>query len=412
MVGDEHTARPLAGSRRSSRAVLGLTMTVVGLALMAFAGLVLFWPDGEPPSGPSRVPPTEPIERPPLGIAAVTYPTPLPTQPPEPTRPPLNWERPTAEPQVVAAALDASALGAAPGEVIGRVDGPLTILPQRSRSTVITYSVKKGDNLGTIAKTFGITENTIIWSNDRFYVNAMRVGLKLNILPVDGVYHHVNEPQTIADIADLYEVGPYDIIDSEYNSLFGATPETILPEGLYVVVPGGTGSTEPIYWDPGITMTTASGQPGALTSAHGYASFGAADDAGSCGREPVYNATLPVGAPIWRGYRITQDFSWNHGGIDLAVPAGTPVYAAGGGTVIFNGWSSWGYGYTVVIAHGGSLTLYGHLNGSFVRCGEVVEQGQNIAVSGNSGNSSGPHLHFEIRGPDGRPTSPWNYQKF
>ena len=181
---------------------------------------------------------------------------------------------------------------------------------------------------------------------------------------------------------------------------------------MYVVVPGGTGSTAPIYWDPGITITSASGAPGALESAHGYATFGAADDPGSCGRQPVYNATLPVGSPIYRNYRITQDFSWNHGGIDLAVPAGTPVFAAGGGTVIFSGWSSWGYGYTVVVAHGGSLTVYGHLNGAFVGCGEVVEQGQNIAVTGNSGRSSGPHLHFEIRGSDGRPTSPWNYQSF
>jgi len=88
------------------------------------------------------------------------------------------------------------------------------------------------------------------------------------------------------------------------------------------------------------------------------------------------------------------------------------LFAAGGGTVIFKGWSTWGYGYTVVIAHGGTLSIYGHLNGAFVGCGETVTAGQNIAVSGNSGRSSGPHLHFEIRGPGGAPVNPWDYQGF
>jgi murein DD-endopeptidase MepM/ murein hydrolase activator NlpD len=65
-----------------------------------------------------------------------------------------------------------------------------------------------------------------------------------------------------------------------------------------------------------------------------------------------------------------------------------------------------------VIAHGSTLTIYGHLNGDFVSCGEVVTAGQNIAVTGSSGRSSGPHLHFEIRGPGGVPVSPWDYQGF
>jgi murein DD-endopeptidase MepM/ murein hydrolase activator NlpD len=240
----------------------------------------------------------------------------------------------------------------------------------------------------------------------------MRVGMDLTILPVDGVYHRTQEPQTVSDIAKLYDVDPYVIIDSEYNTLFGATAETVLPTGLYVVVPGGTGSKEPIYWDPGIVMTTDTGTSGSgVNAGTSYASF-AVGDPGSCGRQAVVGGSPPYTAPIWRNYSITQDFTWNHGGIDLAVPVGTLVYAAGGGTVIFSGWSTWGYGYTVVVAHGGTLSLYGHLNGAFVSCGEVVTAGQNIAVSGTSGRSSGPHLHFEIRGSGGAPDNPWNYQSF
>jgi len=351
-----------------------------------------------------------------LGIAAVEYPTPLPTIPPTPTLPPVEWVRPTADPQTVMAALEGPLTVAMAGQSIARQFDPLTIIPERPRSTVITYKVKKGDNLRDIAARFGLDEKTIIWSNDRFYVNAMRIGLELNILPVDGVYHRVQGIQTIAEIAEMYQVDPYAIIDSEFNTLFGAKPETVLPEGLWVIVPGGTGSTEPIYWDPGIVMarTSADGSNpvgAGITVGAEVAAF-AIGDPGSCGKQVVSGGSPPVSPPIYARYRITQDYSWNHGGIDLAVPPGTPVFAAGGGTVIFSGMSTWGYGYTVVIAHGSTLSLYGHLNGAFVSCGETVTAGQNIAVTGNSGRSSGPHLHFEIRGPGGAPVNPWNYQSF
>ncbi len=395
------------------RRVLSGAMLSGALVLVALAGAVIFWPRDSRDAVPA--PPAQTVP-PPLGIAAVDYPTPIPTLPPTPTLPPVDWVRPTADPQAIVAALDVPVESALAEGVIAREINPLTIIPQRSRSTVITYTVKRNDNLRSIAERFGLSENTIIWSNDRFYVNAMRIGLELNILPVDGVYHHVQQPQSIADIAAEYAVDPYAIIDSEYNTLFGAVPQTILPEGLWVVVPGGTGSTEPIYWDPGIVMTTTTTDGSnpvgtGVNAGTDVASF-AVGDPGSCGRQVVSGGSPPVGAPIWARYEITQDFSWNHGGIDLAVPPGTPVYAAGGGTVIFSGWSTWGYGYTVVIAHGGTLSIYGHLNGAFVSCGQVVTAGQNIAVTGSSGRSSGPHLHFEIRGSGGAPVNPWNYQSF
>ena len=101
--------------------------------------------------------------------------------------------------------------------------------------------------------------------------------------------------------------------------------------------------------------------------------------------------------PLTTSYTWMRGFSGVHSGVDLSTPTGTPVHAAQGGTVIFAGWSSWGYGYTVVLAHGAFTTLYGHLNGVGVGCGQSVGSGQVIASSGSSGNSTGPHLHFEIR---------------
>ncbi|GIV82004.1 MAG: hypothetical protein KatS3mg051_1358 [Anaerolineae bacterium] len=402
------SSAPPAGSGWRGLSVL---MVAGALVLTALALIVALRPARTPtPAAPTATQPAV------LGIAAIEYPTPLPTIPPTPTLPPVEWVRPTADPQTVMAALQSPLTVAMADQTIARQFDPLTIIPERPRSTVITYTVKKGDNLRDIAARFGLDENTIIWSNDRFYVNAMRVGLELNILPVDGVYHHVQGVQTIAEIAEMYQVDPYAIIDSEFNTLFGAKPETVLPEGLWVIVPGGTGSTEPIYWDPGIVMakvsTDGSNPVGAGISVGADVASFAVGDPGSCGKQVVSGGSPPVSPPIYARYRITQDFSWNHGGIDLAVPPGTPVFAAGGGTVIFSGWSTWGYGYTVVIAHGSTLSLYGHLNGAFVGCGETVTAGQNIAVTGNSGRSSGPHLHFEIRGPGGAPVNPWNYQSF
>ena len=87
-----------------------------------------------------------------------------------------------------------------------------------------------------------------------------------------------------------------------------------------------------------------------------------------------------------------------HTGIDLVEPFGSPVYAADDGVVALVGSSSQGYGRYVVIAHSGGLdTLYGHLSTAVVKVGQVVVQGQTIGLEGSTGNSTGPHLHFELR---------------
>ena len=99
---------------------------------------------------------------------------------------------------------------------------------------------------------------------------------------------------------------------------------------------------------------------------------------------------LPNGTYV-RGYYA------GHSGIDVAAPVGSPIYAANGGPVLYAGWNNWGYGRAVVIGHGPWSTLYGHMNNIAVRCGQVVGAGQVVGYVGSTGNSSGPHLHFEIR---------------
>lgn len=104
----------------------------------------------------------------------------------------------------------------------------------------------------------------------------------------------------------------------------------------------------------------------------------------------------------------TKGASTNHKGIDWATPTGTPIVASNGGKVVTAGWVS-GYGYAVYINHSdGRQTRYGHLNKVLVKVGQYVSQGEKIALSGNTGRSTGPHLHFEIR-INGTPVNPLQY---
>ena len=100
---------------------------------------------------------------------------------------------------------------------------------------------------------------------------------------------------------------------------------------------------------------------------------------------------------------FSQYYSYFHQGLDIALPLGNAVYASDTGTVSYAGWNSTGYGYLVVVNHGrGISTYYAHLSDNYVYVGQVVRQGDVIAATGNTGNSSGPHIHFEIRVDNGR----------
>ena len=106
--------------------------------------------------------------------------------------------------------------------------------------------------------------------------------------------------------------------------------------------------------------------------------------------------------PISSGYTITSRFGWrrsgNHTGLDVAAPTGTDIHAAASGTVIASGWSTGGYGYHVIINHGNGVhTLYGHCSKLYVKEGQYVNQGDVIGAVGSTGNSTGPHLHLDVR---------------
>lgn len=283
---------------------------------------------------------------------------------------------------------------------------PFTFIPDRPRSEFIEYTVVRGDTVDAIARRFGLKTDTIAWCNDRRIIFVLRPGDVLRIPPVDGACHVVlgSRNLTIAQIAQEYKIDdPYQVVDSPFNpQLYGRSPDDVLSSGVTIFLPGGQG--EVITWNPGYQKDEdASGNIRSVTFAAGQP--------GSCGAVPPGGGTFwtnPLPNGTW-----TRGFFVGHSGIDLAAPQGTPIYAANGGPVIFSGFSSWGYGETIVLAHGRISTLYAHMVQRNLVCGQVAAAGQVIGLVGSTGNSSGPHLHFEIRfddvpqDPSGTPGIGW-----
>lgn len=284
-----------------------------------------------------------------------------------------------------------------PTEVLGP-DG----FPLKSRPYVLQYTVKPGDALLLIAEHFHLSPDTIFWANtDTLKDNAdlILVGIRLYILPVDGVYHLSNGQQTIAQIATQYGVTPDIILSSDYNDLRGDDASVIPPAGLYVVVPGGT--RQYTGWLAPIQTGTDAGRAYPQGTSHPGSCLEHYTGAGGSGK-----FINPLGGTP---YRVTQGFEPWHPGVDLAAEKAAPIYAADSGVVVFAGWHRDGYGNLVIIDHGqGYTTYYGHLNDRFVGCGDQVGQGQLIGNMGMTGNATGIHLHFEVREQD-VPQNPYNY---
>ncbi|UCG23787.1 MAG: peptidoglycan DD-metalloendopeptidase family protein [Chloroflexota bacterium] len=254
---------------------------------------------------------------------------------------------------------------------------PYTFEGKKPQQQVITYTVQPNDTPIGIAEQFGIKPETLLGGNAFLSeeASALQAGSMLVILPVDGVLHDVGEGDSLERVAQLYGVTEEDIIAYEPNAL--EFPYRLYP-GTQIMVPGGV--RDVWFW-------TAPQLPSRPSSS---------DSTGS-GIAPQIQGT---GTFIWPvGYRrITQHYWYGHPAIDIGLPEGTAVLASDTGTVTWAGWNVYGYGNLIVINHGnGYETYYGHLSGINVVPGQVVYQGSQIGSSGNTGRSSGPHLHLEIR---------------
>lgn len=239
---------------------------------------------------------------------------------------------------------------------------------------ISVYVVRTGDTLSAIAKMFGVSPNTILWANDIPRAGSVKVGQKLVILPVSGTQHTVKKGDTIEKIAALYKAEADDIRES--NNIEGGD---ILAVGENIIIPNGVESEAPSV-SPVKTIKKALGSLVNTVSSPTVSTDG-------------YFVRPTAG-------RKTQGIH-GHNGIDFHASKGTSVVAAAAGTVVVSRDSGWGggYGQYIVVKHGnGTQTLYAHLSANLVSEGQEVYQGQLIGLSGATGKSFGPHLHFEVRG--------------
>lgn len=277
-----------------------------------------------------------------------------------------------------------------------RSANPRTIIASQPRREVTTYIVETKDSMFGIANKFKLKPETILWANfDELEGNADMLipGMELNIPPVDGVYYQWQEGDTLESVAEEFKVTPENILLYSPNRLDITNP-VIQPE-TYIMIPDGKREIVQ-QW---IIPLVARGSSGVLTNVIGPGGC-SIPDGGAYGTGTFMyptNETRTSGNDFWSG----------HLGIDLAVGMGDLVRASDGGVIIYAGWGSGGYGNMVMIDHGtGYQTLYAHLSSVAVSCGQSVGQGSIIGYGGSTGNSTGPHLHFEVRFMGGF-VNPW-----
>jgi murein DD-endopeptidase MepM/ murein hydrolase activator NlpD len=249
------------------------------------------------------------------------------------------------------------------------------------RGLLKKYKVQPGDTLTGIANRFGVSMMTIWWANNLTSRTSIHTGQTLTIPPVDGIVVTVAEGDTLDSVAAQYEVDPQAIYD--LNGL----QDSALVIGQTLILPGAIGVTIPA------PVSRPKPAPHPSTSGPGP---------GPTIRPP---ASYPGGKMTWpvvggRNY-ISQYFHAGHYAIDIAADYGTKVVAAAPGVVIFAGWKDNGGGYQVWIAHGSNLfTTYNHMSAITVGIGQSVARGQQVGRVGQTGNATGPHLHFEVwQGP-------------
>jgi murein DD-endopeptidase MepM/ murein hydrolase activator NlpD len=257
-----------------------------------------------------------------------------------------------------------------------------TLVPEERKQTEsFAYAIQSGDTLSSIGEMFKISTDALKYVNGLTDTSVLSIGDTLTIPPVSGLIHAVRDGDTLGSIAEKYDVASQAIADFNY-----ILDTSTLAVGDELVIPGAKVPTPVIHLIPLYAIPP----PFAF-------------DVPALGDGFIWPTTVRI---------ITQYFAWYHNGLDIAVPWGwgmPPVYASSSGTVTRAGWGPWGLGLQVSINHGdGFETLYGHMSRIDVGYGQRVSKGQFIGLMGNSGRSTGPHLHFTVK-YNGIPQNPLNY---
>ncbi len=282
-----------------------------------------------------------------------------------------------------------------------RQANPDTTIPTRPRFEIERYTIQPGDTVFGIAAQFNLEPDTIIWGNPELAdkLNQLVPGTTINILPINGALRVVQTGDTLEKIARVFHGKEEEIIAFAGNDIDPENPEVTV--GQTLIIPGGW--RDNVVWTlPEVPIAT-----------------GAQRTTGSVSRNEPGSCAGPFSGPtgganfVWPAnnhYLSGFNYSGSHPGIDIAAGLGAPIYAADTGVVVFSGGSLYGYGNLVIVDHGnGWQTAYAHLSQINYGCGQAISQGAMLGLSGSTGNSSGPHLHFEMRHIEYGRVNPWNY---
>jgi len=246
-------------------------------------------------------------------------------------------------------------------KVLGNVFGGNS----KKNKAITEYVVQSGDTFKSIATSYDISVNTLLWANDLTTSSKPKVGQSLVILPTDGLLHLVKSGDILSDIAKKYSASSKEIIS--YNELTG---ESDIYIGDILIIPNGVMPKKAVSINNTKQTVVAN----------------------SYFINPTYG-------------RITQGLHY-YNAIDVANKCGTPIYAASSGTVqrVKYGYNFGGGNLVTILHANGTVTYYGHLMTIFVKSGDKVGVGERIALMGGGtgtvgdGISTGCHLHFQVTG--------------
>jgi len=264
-----------------------------------------------------------------------------------------------------------------------------------SREEPVVHTVEKGETFSQIAENYKISSEALMQNNSGIVPEKLQIGQKLNVTaPVPLVSVKTVEQITVT------EKVPYEITEQQDSSMYKGIRK-VLVSGIY-------GEKSVLYNVTKVNNIVTE----KVKLDEAYISY-PKNEVVAVGTK-IRPKEAPTGKfirPYYGAVTSRYGYRWgrNHNGIDYGGRTGDPVKAADGGTVTFAGWNSGGYGYMVIINHGnGKETYYAHLSSVGVKNGQKVAQGAVIGKLGNTGRSTGPHLHFEIR-INGKPVNPAGY---
>ena len=281
-------------------------------------------------------------------------------------------------------------------ESVERNANPDTVLPTGTRKEVVDYTVSVGDSLFGIAERYEVEPETVLWANTDILnddPHLISLGVTLKIPPVNGILYQWKDGDELEKVAATFNAEVQDILLYTGNDLDLTNP--VVEPGTFIMIPDGWRPLQP--W---VVPVTAGDNAGVTAKIAGP---------GSCTPEGGYSGTYSFVWPAPYYGKISGNDYWSgHQAIDCQCFQGDSIFASDSGVVIYAGPISGGYGNLVAIDHqNGYLTLYAHLSGFNVACGQSVAQGQVVGFCGSTGNSTGAHLHFEVR-QNGGFVNPWH----